>query len=129
MTADQQPSPNATRLERTDDAPAELIWELWTTAAGIEERWAPDGSKNRVSKLELRPGGQLVYTMTATAPKQVEFMDNAGLPLSTAASLPEAEESGHDARVAGAGVIQRRALDRQRGSFHAPAVARADDRL
>lgn len=70
MTADQQPSPNATRLERTYDAPAELIWELWTKAAGIEEWWAPDGFKNRVSKLELRPGGQLVYTMTATAPKR-----------------------------------------------------------
>jgi uncharacterized protein YndB with AHSA1/START domain len=82
MTADQQPRPNATRLERTYDAPAELIWELFTTAAGIEEWWAPDGFKNRVSKLELRPGGQLVYTMTATAPEQVEFMENAGLPLS-----------------------------------------------
>jgi uncharacterized protein YndB with AHSA1/START domain len=83
MTADQQPSQNATRLERTYDAPAELIWELWTTAAGIEEWWAPDGFDNRVSELELRPGGQLVYTMTATAPEQVEFMKSAGMPLST----------------------------------------------
>lgn len=83
MTADQQPSPDATRLERTYDAPAGLIWELWTTAAGIEEWWAPDGFENRVSELELRPGGQLVYTMTATAPGQVAFMENAGMPLST----------------------------------------------
>src|SRR3954449_7673077 len=83
MTADQQPSPNATRLERTYPAPAELIWELWTTAAGIEEWWAPDGFENRVSELQLRPGGQLVYTMTATAPEQVEFMKSAGMPLST----------------------------------------------
>ena len=83
MTPDQQPSPNATRLERTYDAPAELVWELWTTAAGIEEWWAPDGFENRVSELELRPGGPLVYTMTATAPEQVEFMENAGMPLST----------------------------------------------
>lgn len=29
MTAEQQPSPNATRLERTYDAPAEL--EEWQT--------------------------------------------------------------------------------------------------
>jgi uncharacterized protein YndB with AHSA1/START domain len=83
MTADQQPSPHATRLERSYDAPAELIWELWTTAAGIEEWWAPDGFETRVSELELRAGGQLAYTMTATAPEQVEFMKNAGMPLST----------------------------------------------
>jgi hypothetical protein len=36
-----------------------------------------------VEKLELEPGGELVYTMTATAPAQVEFMRNAGLPLAT----------------------------------------------
>src|SRR5919201_737139 len=83
MTADQQPSPDATRLERTYRAPAELIWELCATAAGIEEWWAPDGFENRVSELELRPGGRLAYTMTATAREQVEFMKNAGMPLST----------------------------------------------
>ncbi len=32
---------------------------------------------------DLRPGGQLVHTMTATAPEQIEFMNNAGMPLST----------------------------------------------
>jgi uncharacterized protein YndB with AHSA1/START domain len=83
VTAEQRPSPNAIRLERTYDAPAELIWELWTTAAGIEEWWAPDGFENQVHELELRPGGQLTYTMTATAPEQVQFMNNAGMPLSS----------------------------------------------
>ena len=33
-------------------------------------------------ELELRPGGQLRYTMTATAPEQVAFMRNTGNPLS-----------------------------------------------
>src|SRR5437588_8352109 len=83
MTAKQQPSQNHTRLERTCEAPAELIWELWTTAAGIEEWWAPDGFENQVSELELLPGGKLVYTMTATGREQVEFIQNAGMPLST----------------------------------------------
>ena len=83
MSTDQQPSPHATRLERTYDASPGVIWELWTTAAGIEEWWAPDGFENHVSELELEPGGQLIYTMTATAPEQVEFMKNAGMPLST----------------------------------------------
>jgi uncharacterized protein YndB with AHSA1/START domain len=82
MTTEPTPSPNAARLERTYDASEDLIWELWTTPAGLEEWWAPDGFETRVSELELRPGGQLLYTMTATAPEQVAFMQDAGSPLS-----------------------------------------------
>ena len=74
MTTEPTPSPNAAPLERTYDAPAELIWELLTTAAGLEEWFAPDGFETRVSELELKPGGQLQYTMTATAPEQVAFV-------------------------------------------------------
>ncbi len=35
-----------------------------------------------MNELELRPGGQLRYTMTATAPEQVAFMRSTGNPLS-----------------------------------------------
>src|SRR4051794_26479754 len=72
-----------TRLERTYAAPPEKIWELWTTPAGIESWWAPDGFVTEVSELDLRPGGELVYAMTATAPAQVEFMESVGMPLTT----------------------------------------------
>ena len=82
MTTEPTPSPNAARLERTYDAPAELIWELLTSAAGLEEWWAPDGFETRVNELELKPGGQLRYTMTATSPEQVAFMRDTGNPLS-----------------------------------------------
>jgi uncharacterized protein YndB with AHSA1/START domain len=82
MITEPTPGSDAVRLERTYDAPAELIWELLTTAAGLEQWWAPDGFETRVSELELRPGGQLRYTMTATAPEQVAFMRNTGNPLS-----------------------------------------------
>src|SRR5262249_42101935 len=64
MTTEPTPTPKPARLERTYHAPAELIWELWTTAAGLEEWWTPDGFETRVSELELRPGGQVRYTMT-----------------------------------------------------------------
>jgi uncharacterized protein YndB with AHSA1/START domain len=83
MTNDFMLSPNAARLERIYDAPAELIWELLTTPAGLEEWWGPEGFETRVSTLELRPGGQVRYTMTATAPDQVAFVQNLGLPLSS----------------------------------------------
>src|SRR5215211_3244957 len=70
-------------IQRTYAAPAERVWELWTTRAGIQQWWAPDGFTVRVDELDLRTGGDLVYTMTATAPEQVEFMRANGLPLET----------------------------------------------
>jgi uncharacterized protein YndB with AHSA1/START domain len=82
MTTEPTHSPNAARLERTYDAPAKLIWELWTTAAGLDEWFAPDGFESQVSEVELRPGGQLQFTMTATAPEQVAFLYETGNPVS-----------------------------------------------
>ena len=71
------------RIERTYPASASEVWDLWTTRKGIESWWAPDGFKVEVRKLELQPGGELIYTMTATGPEQVEFMKRAGMPLTT----------------------------------------------
>jgi uncharacterized protein YndB with AHSA1/START domain len=71
------------RIERTYPRTAEEVWELWTTREGIESWWAPDGFTVAVEKLDLEPGGELVYTMTATGPEQIEFMRNAGMPLVT----------------------------------------------
>ena len=82
MTAKPTSSPDAARLERAYDAPPELIWELWTTAAGLEAWLGPEGFETQVSELELRPGGHLRYTMTATGPEQVAFVRRLGLPLS-----------------------------------------------
>jgi len=78
------PSTNI-RLERTYPTSAQEVWRLWTTSDGIESWWAPDGFTVEVRKLELRPGGELVYAMTATGPDQVEFMKGAGMPLTTEA--------------------------------------------
>jgi uncharacterized protein YndB with AHSA1/START domain len=83
MTTEPTPSRNAARLERTYHASAGLIWELCTTAAGLEQWWGPDGFETRVSELSLRPGGQVRYTMTATGPEQVAFVRNLGMALSS----------------------------------------------
>jgi len=72
-----------TTLRRTYPATPETVWALWTTPAGIGRWWAPEGFVTEVQTLELRPGGELVYTMTATGAAQVEFMKGAGLPLTT----------------------------------------------
>jgi uncharacterized protein YndB with AHSA1/START domain len=58
-------------------------WALWTTKAGIELWWGPEGFDVTVTSIDLKPGGELVYLMTATAPEQVEFMNRAGMPIST----------------------------------------------
>ena len=70
-------------LRRSLDVPPEQVWALWTTPEGIEAWWAPDGFRTTVDLLELRPGGALDYTMKATGPEQVAFMEQAGMPLST----------------------------------------------
>ncbi len=77
------PSTNASRLHRAYDAPADLVWELLTTPAGLEQWMVPDGFETRVSELELRPGGRLRYVLTATAPEQVAFVQDLGLPLAS----------------------------------------------
>jgi len=70
-------------LERTFEASPEEVWELWTTRDGIEAWMGPDGFKVEVRELDLRPGGALVYDMTAIGADQVEFMAKAGMPVTT----------------------------------------------
>jgi uncharacterized protein YndB with AHSA1/START domain len=68
-------------LERTYEASLEAVWELWTTPEGIEAWWGPNGFEVKVRKLDLRPGGKLLYLMTATAPAQIDFVKSAGIPV------------------------------------------------
>ena len=79
------PPAGKTQIERFYNASPEEVCELWTTSEGIESWWAPDGFEVKVHKLDLRPGGELVYDMTARAPEQIQFMQRAGMPLTTEA--------------------------------------------
>lgn len=72
-----------TTIERTVSAPPARVWELWTTPEGISSWWAPEGFRTDVTALDLREGGELVYTMTAVAPEQIAFMEQYGMPLTT----------------------------------------------
>ena len=49
--------------------------------SGIAQVSAQGGFKVTVHKLDLRPGGELLYAMTAIDPPQVAFMTKAGMPL------------------------------------------------
>jgi uncharacterized protein YndB with AHSA1/START domain len=68
-------------LERTYRADIQDVWEMWTTKDGIESWWGPGGFTVTVRKLDLRPGGNLLYAMTAVDSPQVAFMKKAGMPL------------------------------------------------
>jgi len=68
-------------MERTLDGTLDDVWELWTTKDGIESWWGPEGFETKVAKLELRVGGTLEYSFTAVGKDQVQFMQQAGQPL------------------------------------------------
>jgi uncharacterized protein YndB with AHSA1/START domain len=74
-------------LERTYQADVQDVWDLWTTKEGIESWWGPGGFSVKVRSLDLRPGGLLLYAMTAIDPPQVAFMKRAGMPLTTEARI------------------------------------------
>lgn len=78
-------------IERTYVASIQDVWELWTTKGGIESWWGPDGFSVKVHVLDLRAGGEMRYAMTAVNPGQVEFMKQAGMPLTTEAKLTYTE--------------------------------------
>ncbi|MBN8470317.1 SRPBCC domain-containing protein [Corallococcus exiguus] len=78
-------------FERTYPATLDEVWELWTTKDGFESWWGPEGFSVKVHELDARPEGLLRYDMIATAPEQVAFMKQAGMPLSTPSSLTYTE--------------------------------------
>lgn len=78
-------------IERMYRADIGDVWDLWTTKDGIESWWGPGGFAVTVRKLDLRPGGELLYAMTAIDPPQVEFMRKAGMPLTTEARITYTE--------------------------------------
>jgi uncharacterized protein YndB with AHSA1/START domain len=80
-------------IERSYAASVDEAWALWTTKAGIESWWGPEGFDVTVTSLDLRSGGELVYLMTATAPEQVAFMKQAGMPVTTECRVTYTEVS------------------------------------
>jgi uncharacterized protein YndB with AHSA1/START domain len=52
-------------IERTFNAPRELVYRAWTEADSLAQWWGPKGFKITVHKFEFRPGGIFHYSMTA----------------------------------------------------------------
>ncbi len=74
-------------IERKYRASLKDVWDLWTTKGGFESWWGPGGFTAKVLTLDLRPGGELRYAMTASGREQIEFMKKAGMPLTVEAQI------------------------------------------
>lgn len=98
-------------LERTYPAALEDVWALWTTPEGIEAWWGPEGFAVTVRSLDLRPGGELHYVMTAVAPQMVAFMKGQGMP------------TAHEAWLRYTEVVPMRRLAWQHAADFIPGVA------
>ncbi len=83
------------RLERFYNAPVETLWELWTTKAGIESWWGPAGFSTEVTAIDVRPGGRIVYVMSASDPGTKEFLERQGQALVTEQVLTIHEAAPH----------------------------------
>jgi uncharacterized protein YndB with AHSA1/START domain len=73
MTADQPSSDTGAQpanvaegelvIERTFDAPRELVFKAWTEPERLMYWWGPKGLTMRAATLDLRPGGVFHYSM------------------------------------------------------------------
>jgi uncharacterized protein YndB with AHSA1/START domain len=52
-------------INRTVNAPMDLVYKVWTQPEHLEKWWGPAGMKLEVKKFELKPGGLFVYSMEA----------------------------------------------------------------
>ena len=50
-------------LERTFDAPLQLVWDAWTQPEHIANWWAPPGMQTTIKKHDFREGGEWEYSM------------------------------------------------------------------
>ncbi|MCI4345955.1 MAG: SRPBCC domain-containing protein [Thermoplasmata archaeon] len=66
-------------IDRSFPCRLEELWELWTTKSGIESWWGPEGFSTEVRRLDVRPGGEFEYQLTAVDPELRRGMESAGM--------------------------------------------------
>lgn len=67
-------------IERTYRATLADVWDLWTTKAGFESWWGPQGFRADVHAIDARVGGALHYHMVADSPEMIAAMKQMGRP-------------------------------------------------
>lgn len=74
--ADERGSGDSVVLERSFDAPVDLIWRMWTDPEHFKEWYGPKGALIPVAKMDVRVGGTRLVCMemqTPNGPMQMWF--------------------------------------------------------
>src|SRR5438128_8101720 len=66
--ADDNGSQDAVRIERSFDAPVDLIWQMWTDPEHFMAWYGPDGATIPVAKMDVRVGGTRLVCMEMQFP-------------------------------------------------------------
>ena len=96
-------------IERTFDAPVDLIWQMWTDPEHFKAWYGPDGATIPVAKMDVRVGGTRLVGMEMRSPdgplqmwftgEYREVVENARLVYTESIS----DEDGNVASPSGAG--------------------------
>ena len=73
---DDSDAQDAVVIERTFDAPVDLIWQMWTEPEHFAAWYGPDGATIPVAKMDVRVGGTRLVCMemqTPNGPMQMWF--------------------------------------------------------
>ena len=60
---------DAVVIERTMDAPVELIWRMWTDPEHFAAWYGPDGASIPVAQMDVRVGGTRLVSMQVQTPR------------------------------------------------------------
>jgi len=59
---------DAVMIERSFDAPVDLIWQMWTDPEHFKAWYGPDGATIPVAKMDVRVGGTRLVCMEVQSP-------------------------------------------------------------
>jgi uncharacterized protein YndB with AHSA1/START domain len=66
---DGNASQEAVVIERSFDAPPDLIWQMWTEPEHFKAWYGPDGATVPVAKMDVRPGGSRLVCLEMDTPR------------------------------------------------------------
>lgn len=65
-------------VERTFRSDPATLWDLWTTKAGFESWWGPQGFHAEVQDLNLKEGGELRFDLVADTQQMKDSLKDMG---------------------------------------------------
>lgn len=68
MTTDSGSTSDLVVIERSFDAPAHLVWQMWTDPEHFKAWYGPDGTTIPVAEIDLRVGGRRRVCMEVQTP-------------------------------------------------------------